>query len=382
MCEATADWDDPLWTNKQHLMSRLGASGHSVLYLDSLGLRRPSASSGDLRRIARRLRDWRPVAVEVAPGVWRDAPLVVPLHAIPAVRALNESLLHWRLRRNRRRHAIENAVLWTFSPMGHRLFNRRWHTALVYHCVDNIPDDPGMDKTFLLAEERATISIADVCIASSRPLLGRLEQLGALRPLYWPNPADTKRFATAERTPRAGRSVIGFAGAIQSNKVDIDLIVDLALSLPDFDFHLAGPVDTGGAEDASRRLRVAKNVRLLGVIGRDQLPAVIASFDVAIIPYHINAYTRFIYPMKVFEYLAAGAPVVSTPLPSLVGEVEYVAFASDATGFAEAVRTALQTAHDSTSVAGRRAYAASHSWENRLAEANRLLSKLPASVSS
>src|SRR5665213_2559712 len=139
-------------------MSRLGANGHSVLYLDSLGLRRPSPASGDLRRIARRLRDWRPVAINVAPGVWRDAPLVVPIHSSPLVRAVNESLLRWRLERNRRKHAIKQAVLWTFSPMGHRLFNRRWHTALIYHCVDNIPDDPRMDKTFLLEEERTTIS--------------------------------------------------------------------------------------------------------------------------------------------------------------------------------------------------------------------------------
>jgi glycosyltransferase involved in cell wall biosynthesis len=376
VCEATADWDDPLWTNKQHLMSRLGDNGHRVLYLDSLGLRRPSASSRDIRRIGRRLRRWRPTACEVSPGVWRDSPLVLPLQSSRLARRLNAALLSWRLRRNRRRLGIGKAVLWTYSPMGYRLYDPCWQMALVYHCVDNIANDPSMDSTFLTDEERRTVSAATVCIGSSRALVQKLRDLGAADPLYWPNPADTAAFSSTMRRPPATPAVIGFVGAVQGNKVDFPLLVAVVRALPDVTVCLAGPTATGGGAPVPSELSSMPNVALPGVVARESLAALLATFEVGIIPYRINSYTDFIYPMKVFEYLAAGLPVVSTPLPSLVGEVEHVTFAADPTSFVCAIRDAIHASRAEGGDALRRSYAARHSWDERLTEAGALLRRL------
>ena len=133
ICFSTADWDAPLWTNKQHLMSRLGERGVAVLYLDSLGLRTPGLGRSDVRRMARRLREWRAYAAEAAPGVYRDSPLVVPLHRSAGVRAVNRRLLAHRLSRNERRLGLRRPVVWAYTPAAAEAYRPERHRALVYH---------------------------------------------------------------------------------------------------------------------------------------------------------------------------------------------------------------------------------------------------------
>src|SRR4029078_11049766 len=89
---STADWDNPFWTNKQHVAQELARRGHRVLYIDSLGLRRPSATGRDLRRVLRRLFPAlrRPRAVRDRLWVW--SPVVIPLQRFGAVRWINKAL--------------------------------------------------------------------------------------------------------------------------------------------------------------------------------------------------------------------------------------------------------------------------------------------------
>src|SRR6185312_11469257 len=101
VCVGFADWETDLWTNQHHLMARL-ARGNRVLFIESLGLRRPQLAARDLRRMARRLR--RGLAPpRAAEGLHVLSPLVLPLHGNTAVRALNRRLLPWLVRRAARR---------------------------------------------------------------------------------------------------------------------------------------------------------------------------------------------------------------------------------------------------------------------------------------
>jgi glycosyltransferase involved in cell wall biosynthesis len=378
ICLSTADWDAPLWTNKQHLMQRLGAAGVPVLYVDSLGLRAPSASGQDARRIARRLGAWRPFARPVAPGVMRDSPLVLPFHGNRAAARLNASLLRARVRRNEVRHGLHHPVLWTYTPSAVDVHSPRRHGALVYHCVDDLAAYPGVDRSAFEANERRLLERADVCVASSRPLAAALRERGADRVLYWPNPADTRAY-TAARRPPAGeerdRPVIGFIGAVQEHKVDLDLVRACAELRPEWEWRLVGPVGLGIGSSAVDPASFPANVAFPGGRHRDDLPAAVAGFDAAIVPYRLNDYTTHVFPMKVFEYLAAGLPVVSTPLPSLVGEVEHVRFAASPDEFVAALDAEL--AGDSAALRDDRSdYAAGHSWERRTDEALELLGQL------
>ena len=113
-------------------------------------------------------------------------------------------------------------------------------------------------------------------------------------------------------------------------------------------------------------LEAEPNVHLLGARTYDELPAVLRGADAGLIPYSINELTSSIFPMKVYEYLAAGLPVVATPLPALA-EVEQVRSAPDAPGIAALLDEALAT--DSGERRAERSHAAdAHSWDRRLEE--------------
>jgi glycosyltransferase involved in cell wall biosynthesis len=367
VCLSSADWDAPLWTNKQHLMSRLAASGVRVLYVDSLGLRRPRATTADSARMLRRLQRWHATARSVEPNVFRDSPLVLPAGG-RAARALNDRLLRARMHRNFRAHRLRRPVLWTYVPSALGLYDAARYQGLVYHCVDRLASYPGVDAEAFDQAERRLLAVADVAVASSRPLAAHLREQGAKNVLYWPNPADTAAFAVAGEPRRTGRPVAGFVGALDPHKVDLELVRSVAGRLPDWDITLVGPHEPYGADLSG----LPGNVHVRGGVDRQDLPGVIAGFDVGVIPYRRNGYTGSVFPMKLFEYLAAGLPVVSTPLPSLVGEVAHVEFAGGAEAFAGSL--VEQLARDSAERRRERsAYARSFSWEARTAQALELL---------
>jgi glycosyltransferase involved in cell wall biosynthesis len=162
------------------------------------------------------------------------------------------------------------------------------------------------------------------------------------------------------------RPRIVFTGAIVTNKLDLPLLVELARLEPSWSFALVGPIGPGDPNaDVSPLLR-EPNIHLLGPRSHAELPGVLRAADAAIIPYARNELTDSIFPMKVYEYLAAGLPVVSTPLPALAG-LGALQTAADAGGFASALERAL--AEDSPDARAERSRAAaSHSWEHRLAE--------------
>lgn len=172
----------------------------------------------------------------------------------------------------------------------------------------------------------------------------------------------------------APRPRLVFVGAVSRVKVDIDLIAELARSRPDWSIILAGPVGLGDPRTDVSGLEQIENIHLIGHRPHRDLPAVLRGADVALIPYELNQLTASVFPMKVYEYLAAGLPVVSTPLPSLEG-VEGVSFAADSTSMVSAIESLLA----SNNRAERRArsqLAEGHSWEDRIEEIELALGEL------
>jgi glycosyltransferase involved in cell wall biosynthesis len=379
VCLSTADWDAPLWTNKQHLMSRLAERGVPVLYVDSPGHRTPSPTGQDLRRIIHRLEMWRPTARPVSRNLWRDSPLIIPLHGSPLAEVLNIRLLRARIGRNLRRLKSSRPILWAYSPLAARVASTSGaFSHVVYHCVDDLAQFPGVDAAAFRREEQRTVRLADVTIVSSRPLESHVRDLGATRVLYWPNPADVfaiLRENIVRGAPRTNPRV-GFLGAVHGHKIDTDLLRAVALALPNVEFLIGGPIGAGIAGHEIDPRSFPGNVTFVGLIKREDVPRFLADLDVGLIPYRINEYTEGVFPMKVFEYYAAGLPVVATPLPSLVGEVAGLRIAGDAETFALAVQEALSEPADSPGEGQRIALARQHSWEARCSEAIGLLSEL------
>ena len=377
-CLSTADWDSPLWTNKQHLMSRLASQGVRVLYVDSVGHRAPSATAADARRVAHRLAVWRPFARQVAPCLWRDSPLVVPLHGSPPIDAMNRALLRRRLGRNVRHLKLDRPVLWAYSPIAAEVYSPNRYSALVYHCVDDLAQFPGVEPRAFRRMEEKVVRQACVTLVSSRSLERHVESLGALSVTYWPNPADVTTIRNvAPRHRSRSRPLVGFLGAVQDYKLNSQLLRGIAAEMPDVDFVIAGPLGEGIARHGIDVTTFSRNVSFPGLIPRERVPEFLSGLDVGMIPYRLNSYTEAVFPLKVFEYFAAGLPVVATPLPSLVGEVSEILFGADRTQFVEQIRVALACRDDPVGRKRRSEIAESHSWDARCHEALALLARLP-----
>jgi glycosyltransferase involved in cell wall biosynthesis len=159
---------------------------------------------------------------------------------------------------------------------------------------------------------------------------------------------------------------IVFTGAIVATKLDVELLLELARRRPDWTFALVGPVGAGDPSTDVSVLSREPNLHLLGLRPYDQLPAVLRGADAALIPYALNELTASIFPMKVYEYLAAGLPVVATPLPSLRG-VEGVVMAADADSTVARLEELL-AADTQEARAERSKLASGHSWDARVDE--------------
>jgi glycosyltransferase involved in cell wall biosynthesis len=368
VCVGFADWDTPLPTNQHHLMGRL-AERNNVLFVESLGLRQPRLARADLRRIARRLRlGFGPPRARN--GVWVLSPLVLPFHRLGLVRRLNGWLLPRLVRRATRRLGIGRPILWGYVPQAEALLDVLGPERVVYHCVDDIAVQKGIDAASFHAAERRFAARADLVIASAPSLAERMRGLSP-HVLEAPNVADTPLFATAldpgpadPALDRLPRPLIVFHGAITAAKLDFALLAGLARLRPEWSLVLAGPLDMGTPDTDLSVLTGEPNVHLIGPRRHEELPLVLRGADAALIPYAVNPLTSSVFPMKVYEYLAAGLPVVSTPLPALAG-VEAIAFADDAAGTVAALEREL--AGDSPERRRERSNAAAgHSWEARI----------------
>jgi glycosyltransferase involved in cell wall biosynthesis len=186
-----------------------------------------------------------------------------------------------------------------------------------------------------------------------------------------PNVADTALFATALGDGPVDPALAAlpeprlvFVGAITATKLDLGLLAELARIRPDWSLALVGSVGLGDPSTDVSSLAAMPNVHLLGPRRQSELPAVLRGASVGLIPYLASPLTASIFPMKVYEYLAAGLPVVSTPLPAL-SEVAEIDCAGNASAMAARIEAAMSEDGPGPRMERSRA-AAGHSWEARL----------------
>jgi glycosyltransferase involved in cell wall biosynthesis len=370
VCVGFAEWQTDLWTNQHHLMSRL-AQDNRILFIESLGLRRPTLTGTDVRRMARRVRTGL-AGPRVADGLHLLSPLVLPFQGAAAARALNAQLLPRLVSRAMRRVNLGHDILWGYVPQAEMLLDSVRPRLVVYHCVDDIAAQPAIDSASFRAAEERFVRRADLVLASAPRLEARMSAMGA-RVVYAPNVADHPLFAQAlEPGPEdpglaaLARPRLVFTGAVVGLKLDLRLLEELAHKRPAWSIALVGPVGAGDPRTDVSALAALPNVHLLGHRRYQELPSVLRGADVGLIPYAVNELTCSVFPMKVYEYLSAGLPVVATPLPALEGVAE-VGIAADADETVSLVEEALES--DGPQARRERSTAAArHSWDARLAE--------------
>ncbi|MFP5284843.1 MAG: glycosyltransferase [Thermoanaerobaculia bacterium] len=295
------DWDFR-FQRPQQLATELARRGHRVFYL------RTQLAEGEgrhVKRVAER------VATVGLPGpgtfnVYRDR--LEP----EAVRSCLAALAGLRAD-----FQMEEVVCWVQFPSWRPLVEAarsRWGWRVIYDCMD---DHGGFSTngTAVQGEEEALVAASDLVIASSQVLFSRWEGL-ARRALLLPNATDFEHFHRHAPEPpglrNLRRPVIGYYGAI-AEWFDAGMVAAAAASRPGWQFVLIG--DTFSADLAA--LRPLPNVHFLGERPYAELPGYLHAFDVAVIPFRRTALTEATSPVKFYEYLSAGKPVVAVDLPEL-----------------------------------------------------------------
>ncbi|HBR4898116.1 TPA: glycosyltransferase family 1 protein, partial [Klebsiella pneumoniae] len=135
---STADWDNPFWTNKQHVAVELSRLGYKVFYIDSLGLRAPSLNKKDLTRAIKRIFKMFKAPRHVRENLWVWSPVTLPWNKYKLIRSFNRLYLKGMIGFWTKYLKFREKVLWTYNPLTKRLLNLKDYSYVVYHCVDEI----------------------------------------------------------------------------------------------------------------------------------------------------------------------------------------------------------------------------------------------------
>ena len=383
VCLAGMDWDEN-WTSRQQLMSRL-ARKHRVLYVERS--RSPfTRFSGVVGGKAYRAHASRRVCGdEGGELVVARPPFRLPMPYQALVNRASSVVLRSWLRRQIRQLDWQPDVVWTFAPEVGPVMRSLGEHVAVYHCVDEHAAYAQLNPRFAWARpsrdirnrESELLGHVDLVLASSPMLAERLARQHPATHLV-PHGADVSVYSRALREvlpepsdlAHISRPRAGFVGMIDG-RLDTDLLRRVARALPDWSFVLVGQVRFRA--DGLVELQELPNVHFLGFKPPAELPAYLRHLDVTTIPYREDAFTRAIFPLKLFEYLAAGKGVVATRLPSLAAFEQdgLLHLGTDVESFKNAL---IDLAGRPASLASLRAEVANrHTWDQRVLEIEDLL---------
>lgn len=359
-----------MWRNRHQLLSRLARANRAIYvepraYVDEVirGLRGRELSWADLAAGG---------VTQESENLWiYRAPRYAALGGPPPVRALTHVLRRSHLRRAVARIGGRPPIVWLSTPTQ---FDARFDLPArlrVYHIVDDYLGYHSLTELQRVAwgrKEHDLIDWADLVIVVSQELLAskgggnpkfRLLPNAVNGMAYWERPAQ-------EAPGLAGlpRPILGYIGLV-SVRLDLALVDALAAAHPEWTLALIGTVYRDGCSDLLDHLAARPNVHLLPPVPAQAVPDYVQAFDVGLAPYLVTRETIHASPLKIYEYLAAGLPVVAADVPGAQQFSDVLAIASGLTEW-EAAITAGLTENTPEMRIARRTAIATHTWEARV----------------
>ncbi len=319
-------------------------------------------------------------------SLWRNPTWQVPgcpnvtvtttLRVLPERYDWGRRFNEWITRRHLRRVAVtlglRAPVLWLNPHTAVHLLGALGESTVVYDITDDWEEmnQPPALKAAIKAQDARLGTGADAVIVCSQALLAAKEAKFQ-RPVYLiPNGVDADHYRSVADTglpvPAPARQwakpVLGYTGTLHPERVDVDLVSRLAEVFAHGSIVLIGP---NMLEITQRELlKSFENVYITGAVPYHEIPDWMRAFDVCIVPHLVTAFTESLNPIKLWEYLAAGKPIVSTRVAGFRDYPALVRLADDADGFAREIDAALT--EDPALVEARRSEARGHSWERRV----------------
>lgn len=385
ICFATV-YDAPYWTNRQHIMTRLSGQ-YPVLYVEP--------RIWVVRFLARNWRNpklifrflWRLIGWETRGNLY----LISQWNLLPGSREsrllakLNHSLNRWRILLIARYLGFRQGkcVMWLYETEAAEYLSAFKNDAVVYDCVDDHVAQAGAERNpaRVREEEAAILKRADLVTVTSRHLYELKKDQNPNVHLVL-NAGDVTAFLPASyppaspSSPRLGSGEhprIGTVGALDEYKIDLDMMARVARAKPEWQFVFVGRPVVHPRSRVVKELQALPNMHFTGVIPRQEVPKHAAEFDVCMIPYRLSAYNKSSFPLKFWEFMATGKPIVVSGLPELKPYRHLIGYAKRADDFIALCKAAL--ADPAKGRDGRIALAREHSWEKRVEQLVRLLAE-------
>ena len=332
------DWHG-LPSSTQHLVKAL-MRNYRILWVNSIGLRRPTLSLRDFKRAATKVLHRlsgasKPQTSEAQAQASVDVTtlniLTWPAPRSRVIRCLCAWAIAWQVRRELTKLGMHNPTLWLSLPTAGDACQLIPHKALLYYCCDDFSSLAGVDHATVEQHEKALVNAADHIVISQASLQTKWPQKPAV---LLPHGVDYALFS--QPAPRAsdlpnGGPIAGVYGSIAS-WLDQALLKKVASQLPNWQFVFVGKVEVDVSTLAS-----LPNVHFLGPRPHDQLPRYSQHWDVAMLPFIQCDQITHCNPLKLREYLAAGSPIVSTRFPAAEEYEPLVHIADNADAFSYAL---------------------------------------------
>ena len=362
------NWDD-VWRRNQFLCAAY-ARRHPNAKILFVGLPR------DLSGLARRGRfaemrgaaDWSPPGL---PNITVTVPPKILPNSLAVGQRVNEVLMRSHVQKTAGRLAVQSPLLWLNPHSAVHMAGRMGESAVIYDITDDwiSPTQAASAAALIQAQDAALCARADVVIVCSEKLFEMKRSL-ARRLVLIPNGVEAGHYVSVldktlplpAETAEWTHPVFGYTGTLHPDRVDVPLIEQFARAMDAGTVALIGPNHLTPEDMA--RLALVPNVRLLGPQPYARLPEFMRAFDVCITPHRVTPFTESLNPIKLWEYLAAGKPIVSTNVAGFRDYPQFVSIAADADAFKRLCQAALT--EDPAVGKARQAEASHHSWEARL----------------
>ena len=376
---STQNWAD-LWTRKQRFSLQFARQGNRVVYIETqfhwvsyiLQFRT------QWRRIYLFLTGFRKVEENL---YIYTPPILFPAFQIfPSIAKFNNVILAFFVKREMKKHQMTEPVLWMYTHFNKPLVKKLKSKKVLYECVDDYSEAKGLiKKETVIKQEKETLKQSSAVIVTADSLKSKmLEENNNVHIIS--NAANIAHFNKAYKSalpePEEFKSIpkprLLFIGALQY-WVDQDLIAYISEIHPEWQILFVGPVSV-----STEKLNVYKNIHLLGRKPYDDLPNFLAHCDIALNPYKVDGVAEGCSPLKLYEYLAAGLPVVSTEMPEVRKFEHIVKVATNYDEYVQGLETFLNMkSSELDKVKGASVeISKQHTWEARFIQAESILEEI------
>ncbi|NQT49358.1 glycosyltransferase [Candidatus Kuenenbacteria bacterium] len=368
------DWDHGIVNRNWNIMNALAKEDRigKIVGVDFLPLGWKKAVGHYFKNILWEIKTAEMVYGDLMSACYRRTDKIFAYTTIESVYSLRK--VARELRRVEKILNLKNIVFWSYNPMFVEFIGKLNEKLFVFDTVDNWAEHPTytkmMRKRKLLRNYKTISDKADLIFTVSDELKDFYKEMDRVKDVHWiPNGVDFDHFNDPEKIKRDNKlskidkPIIGYLGTIES-RIDLDLLVKIANAHKNKELVLCGPIWPVIKHEFKKKLGKLKNVHALGRIKFDDAPSYVHKFNVAIIPHKVNEFVNTMNPMKMYDYLACGKPIVATKGAGIEMFKDHIHITNDSDKFIELINKAID--EDSPEKqAERRNAVRKHSWTAR-----------------